>query len=270
MKQVSIYIPAFNAEKHVAHCIGAILRLTYPVEEIVVVDDGSRDQTAKIAAQMGVTIVRHSHNKGLAAARNTGLNHCGREFVAAVDSDCVVEPSWLEACMANFDDAAVGAVGGMLKERHQSDWYGRWRARHLRQHWGTTKKRNPDFLFGSNLVVRNDALGRVGPYLERYRTNYEDVDICRRLKANGLDLVYEPRAVAWHLRQDSASTLLRTYWNWHFHLHEGMPWRRARFHVSQCMRMITKDAANGDLSLLLMDVLAFVTSIYFDLTASQR
>ena len=70
--QISAVITAYNSETFVAGAISSVLEQTYPVDEIVVVDDGSTDNTAEIAQRFNANLIR-TENQGLSAARNTGL-----------------------------------------------------------------------------------------------------------------------------------------------------------------------------------------------------
>src|SRR5437588_12936852 len=75
---------------------------------------------------------------------------------------------------------------------------------------------NPRLLFGSTMAIRVTAARAVGGWNERFLTNYEDVDICARLKAAGLNLLYSPECRAWHLRRDTLDSVLQTCWKWNY------------------------------------------------------
>lgn len=268
-EKVSLYIPAYNAARYLARCIDALLQQTYPIDEVLVIDDGSGDTTAEIALALGTKVIRHGRNNGLASARNTGIMASRNEFVAAIDSDCVLEPRWLERCMAHFDDPAVAAVGGRLMEQNHSNVLARWRARYLKHHWGDGLKVNPTFLSGSNTVIRKEVLLSVGPYNEKYKTNHEDVEFSRRLRERNHQLIYEPTATAWHIREDTIRTLLKTYWGWHRHLCEENVSRRMRFYLSQSLRMTAQDIITGDVLFAFLDILSFPVSAYFDIVTAR-
>ena len=93
---VSIIIPVFNREKHIRQAIESALAQTYGNKEIIVVDDGSRDGTAKIVKTFGSS-VRYTfrENGGPAAARNTGLGWASGDYIAFLDSDDVWLPDKL-------------------------------------------------------------------------------------------------------------------------------------------------------------------------------
>lgn len=216
MEKVTLYIPCYNAHKYIKECLDAILVQTYPIDEIIVIDDEPTDETALIASDYPVTIIRPQQRQGLAAARNVAFRQARNEFVASLDADCAPQPDWLEKLMQNFTNENIAGVGGKLIERYTDRLPDRWRAVHMKQHWGEERIVNPPFLLGSNNVYRKKAIKAVGYYDEKYKDAYEDVDLCKRLREGGYNLIYEPRAVANHLMKDSLYTLLERAWRWRY------------------------------------------------------
>ncbi|MCM8774227.1 MAG: glycosyltransferase family 2 protein [Candidatus Omnitrophica bacterium] len=211
--KVSLYIPCFNAAQTIRHCLEAVLKQSYPLEEVIVIDDGSTDETARIVSAYPVRLIRHTHNQGLATARNTAIKNIGTEFIAALDADCLPEADWLVQLMKRFSSPKIAGVGGKLLESYSNNVFDFWRAVHMRQHW-EDEDRLPRFLFGSNTVFRKEALLAVGLYNEEFKNNYEDVDICQRLKKDGWFLIYEPKAIVHHLKKDDICSILENYWRW--------------------------------------------------------
>lgn len=213
--KVSVYIPAHNAGEFLARSIESLLAQSLSPDEILVIDDGSRDNSAEIAtAYKGCTLIRHKVNKGLAAARNTAMQAARNDFVASIDADCIAHPSWLSELAKNMDDPKLAGVGGKLTEEIQDSLADRWRAVHMPQEWGDSLLRNPPFLFGSNNLFRKSAVLEAGGYDERMRTNGEDTNLCARLREKGWDLLYDPSARATHLRHDTTLSILDAYWRW--------------------------------------------------------
>jgi len=213
--RVTVYIPAYNASKFLARAIESLLVQTYTADEIIVIDDGSRDETGEIAHRYSqVKVVRHDANRGLGATRNTAVRTAQNEFVASLDADCVAEPEWLAALVVAMADPKVAGVGGKLTEGVQVNVADRWRRAHMPQEWGDSLVRNPKFLFGCNSLLRKSLVLEAGGYDERMRTNGEDTDLSARLRARGWDLLYTPVARATHLRHDSTASILDTYWRW--------------------------------------------------------
>ncbi len=215
MDKVTVYIPAYNAAEFLTHAIEGVLAQTHPADEILVIDDGSQDATAEIAAQYpAVTLLRHDRNRGLSASRNSAFRTAHNEFVASLDADCVPEPNWLARLVPHLRDSEVVGVGGRLIERVQRTLADRWRCAHMRQERGASLVRNPDFLFGCNNLFRKSAVVEIGGYNEAMYTNGEDGDLSRRLRASGWNLVYEPTARVTHLRHDTIRSILDTSWRW--------------------------------------------------------
>lgn len=211
--KIGLYIPCFNAEQYIGEVIEAVLKQSLTPDELLVVDDASTDNTPAIVSHYAVRLIRHTHNRGLAASRNTAIKNMKAEFIASLDADCIPEHNWLKQLMHRFHSSKGAGVGGRLLETYPSTIFDMWRAVHMRQYW-EHKTTHPRFLFGSNTVFRKEAITKVGYYDERFTNNYEDVDICYRLKKKGYTLAYEPKAVAHHLKHDDISSLLNNYWKW--------------------------------------------------------
>ena len=102
--QVSVIIPAYNQAQFLADAIQSVLGQTYRDFEIIVVDDGSQDNTRQVVAQFG-NQVRYfwQENKGLSAARNTALRHAQAEIIALLDSDDMWKPEFLEKMVIHLN-----------------------------------------------------------------------------------------------------------------------------------------------------------------------
>ena len=273
MTRISLYVPCCNAERHLARTIEGALRQAYPPDEILIIDDGCTDRTLEIAARYPVRMVRHGGNKGLAAARNTGLRNSSHELVAALDADCVPEADWLEKLVAVLDDPSVAIAGGMLREGVLVSVADRWRQAHMPQDWGSKRLLNPRFVFGNNVIVRKSVVKEVGWYKEEFRTNGEDSDISRRIRAKGYNTFYEPAARVTHLRQDTVRSVMATFWRWHWTGTDGMKLRsmlgRALYiHLgTNVFEFVKQDLRRRNPSLLGLDLLTLLYLPYFDFRA---
>lgn len=220
---LSVYVPCYNAENYLEKSIQSLLAQTRPPDEILIIDDGSTDRTAEIAAKFPVKLVRHERNKGLAAARNTALRNATHELVGAIDADVYPNKDWLEHLLAHFDDPRVVAAGGRLIEAFRDTPADAWRALQLSQDLGEEKivieGDSHKILGGFGTILRKSAVQELGGYNENYRTNFEDVDLNGRLLRAGHRLIFEPRAVAYHQRRDTIPSVIRTAWNWDFYFH---------------------------------------------------
>lgn len=98
---VSVVIPVFNCEAYIWEAVESVLAQTYPSVDIIVIDDGSNDGSAKVLAGFGDSITYHfQENRGLGAARNSGLDMAQGEYIAFIDSDDRWLPDKIELQMS--------------------------------------------------------------------------------------------------------------------------------------------------------------------------
>ena len=216
---VSLYIPSFNVAQYLDRCIEGVFGQTHRPDEILVVNDGSTDETSAVTARHPeVRIVNHRTNKGLGASRNTGFAEARNELVASLDADCVAAPNWLNILVREItSDPTVAFVGGRLDETVFLNTADRWRQVHMRQHWGDHRLVNPEFMFGNNNLIRKSVVLTAGGYDEKMRTNGEDADMSRNIRKLGHNFVYLPDARVGHLRHDTTSSILTAFWRyWYF------------------------------------------------------
>lgn len=97
---ISVIVPVYNVEKYLKKCVETIQNQTYTELEIILVDDGSQDQSGAICDELGKQderiVVIHQVNSGQASARNAGLKKCKGEYVAFIDSDDTIELTMFE------------------------------------------------------------------------------------------------------------------------------------------------------------------------------
>jgi glycosyltransferase involved in cell wall biosynthesis len=126
MPQISVIVPVFQAEKNLHRCIDSILAQTYSDFELILVDDGSLDNSGKIcddfASKDDRVFVVHKQNAGVSAARNTGLELAQGLYIAFVDSDDYVDARYLEKLIhAEADLAICGSY--IISESHEKSIY---------------------------------------------------------------------------------------------------------------------------------------------------
>lgn len=113
-KEVAVVVPTYNREKTIRRCIDSVLAQTYPVHEIIVVDDGSQDNTIRILEEEykdSVTVIKQSH-KGAQAARNAGIIAAASEYIAFLDSDDEWLPRKIELQMKALETNPAAVVCG--------------------------------------------------------------------------------------------------------------------------------------------------------------
>jgi len=114
MEEVSIIIPVYNVQNYLPQCLDSLVAQSYPNWTAFLVDDGSTDSSGQICdAYAGADSrfrVIHKENGGAASAKNAGLDHAVGAFVAFVDSDDYVEPTWLSTLIHTAQDSGADVV----------------------------------------------------------------------------------------------------------------------------------------------------------------
>ncbi len=125
MSLLSVIVPVYNAEKTIEKCIGSILYQTYGQLEIIMIDDGSSDQSYKICKAFAdrdnrITLLRNKH-LGVTATRKAGVAMASGEYTAFVDSDDWIDPYYFERLMDDIEDADVVIAQYYIMEQNEQN-----------------------------------------------------------------------------------------------------------------------------------------------------
>lgn len=162
--RISVIIPAYNEEKVIANTIEALLETKYPNKEIIFVDDGSKDNTLRIATQYKDQIkILHKENGGKATALNYGIQYSTGEIIVIVDADTIIGRNSLKEIVKGFEvNENVAAVAGNIKVRNKMNWITKMQA--LEYITGIQIVRRAFDVFGSITIVP----GALGAFKKSY------------------------------------------------------------------------------------------------------
>jgi GT2 family glycosyltransferase len=206
--RVSVVVCTHNGAATLDDCLDGLSKLEYPDYEVIVVDDGSTDSSAQIAARRNVRLIR-TENRGLASARNSGMNAARGEIIAYIDDDARPEPHWLDYLVAEFarsDHCAVGGPNiaprgdGLVADCVANSPGG---PVHV-----LLSDAEAEHIPGCNMAIRTQALRAIGGFDPQFVAAGDDVDVCWRLAQQGWTIGFAPAAFVWHHRRNS----LRAYW----------------------------------------------------------
>jgi cellulose synthase/poly-beta-1,6-N-acetylglucosamine synthase-like glycosyltransferase len=221
---VSVIVPAFNEARVINATIGSLLAQSYPGPlEIVVVDDGSPDDTAGVArAAFGAhpqVAIHRKPNGGKASALNYGIAHARGEIVVGLDADTVFPPTTLAALIAPLRDPAVAAVAGNAKVGNRVNLVTRWQA--LEYVTSQNLDRRALSLFNAITVVpgavgawRKSVVESLGGFSND--TLAEDQDLTIAVRRAGHVIAYADQAVAYTEAPDTLRALARQRFRWSF------------------------------------------------------
>jgi GT2 family glycosyltransferase len=209
LPKISVVVCSYNGAATLDGCLRSLMELDYPDHEVILVDDGSTDETPEIAARYPQVVYHRQPNLGLSAARNAGARLVTGEVVAYTDSDCVADPDWLYYLALAMRDQVVDAIGGPNIPPPDDGWTAQCVAvspggpSHV-----MLDDRRAEHIPGCNMAYRRDQLLALGGFDLQFRQAGDDVDFCWRWLDAGLTIGYAPAALVWHHRRSTVSAYL--------------------------------------------------------------
>ncbi|MBO1337548.1 glycosyltransferase [Streptomyces sp. VRA16 Mangrove soil] len=228
---VSVLVPAYNEAKCIENTVRSLMASEHPVE-IIVIDDGSTDGTARIVENLRLPNVRvvRQHNAGKPAALNRGLANARYDLIVMMDGDTVFEPATVRELVQPFGDPRVGAVAGNAKVGNRDSLIGAWQ--HIEYVMGfNLDRRMYDILRcmptipGAVGAFRRSALERIGGMSDD--TLAEDTDVTMALHRDGWRVVYAEKARAWTEAPESVQQLWSQRYRWSYGTMQAI-WKHRR------------------------------------------
>ncbi len=201
--RVSFVIPALNEARYIDACLTSIGAQMQASDDLLVVDNGSTDDTANIVRQHSRAQIAVVSHVTIAALRNYGAKQTTGDIIAFIDADCTIEPGWRDAVTAILSRENVAATGSAVALPTDAGWISRvwWYRR-------PAEERTAPYLVAANFAVRRDAFIEVGGFREELVTD-EDTEIGTRLTRGGYQIIDSTRIRAIH--HDNPNTLASFY-----------------------------------------------------------
>jgi peptidoglycan-N-acetylglucosamine deacetylase len=243
--RIAVLIPAYNEEKVIVRTIRSVLHSDYENLHVIVIDDGSTDNTFEVARAAylreiaaGRVKVLTKPNGGKAAALNYALDDLEEEFYVGIDADTVIAADAITKLIPHFEDPAVGAVAGNAKVGNRVNLWTRWQA--LEYITSQNFERRALDLFNVVTVVpgaigawRTAPVKKAGCY--PMNTVAEDADLTMNLLEQRFKVVYEDRALAFTEAPIGARGLMRQRFRWSFGILQSVWKHRAAFVRNKAM-----------------------------------
>ena len=206
--RVSVVVASYNGGRTLDQCLRSLTNLNYPDYEVIVVNDGSTDQTREIIARHDVKSI-HVPNGGLSRARNLGIDSASGEIVAFIDSDAYADEEWLYYLVTALEEHDAAGVGGPnLSPPHdpfvaQCVDHAPGNPTHV-----LTDDELAEHIPGCNMAFRKDALIAMNGFDPIHRAAGDDVDVCWKLLAQAKKIAFSPCAIVWHHRRPT----IKAFW----------------------------------------------------------
>jgi GT2 family glycosyltransferase len=207
--RLSVVIPAKDRARELQACLEALFASRHEGFEVVVVDDGSRDETAAVAERRGCRVVRHGACRGAAAARNTGARAARGEILLFLDSDVLVDRGLLAEVDRAFESPATQAVVGLLaKDALHPNFASQYDALYMHyQYW--THAESIAIFYTSCAAIRRALFIEHGGFDENYKgAGIEDMELGQRLVQRGVSLRLDKRLQVSHAHAFTVIELL--------------------------------------------------------------
>ncbi len=209
--KVSVVVACYNGERTLRACLDSLYRLNYPDYEVILVDDGSTDGTARIAeAYPKLRCFRHETNLGLSIARNTGIAAAAGEIVAFTDCDCRADEDWLYYLVGDLVESDFAGIGGPnLLPPEDSPVAAVVMASPGGPAHVMLTDRQAEHIPGCNMAFYKRALNEIGGFDPIFRKAGDDVDLCWRLEQADYKIGFSPSAFVWHYRRPTIKEYLK-------------------------------------------------------------
>lgn len=219
---ISVIVPSYNSEKTIDKTIEALLKQNYPKKnyEIIVVDDGSTDNTERVVKKFEHVKFFKQKHKGPAAARNLGAKISKGNIILFTDADCIPDKNWIKNMVEPFKDKNVAGVSGTYKTSNKDSLLARFIGYDIKfKHEYMKKKKLIDFVgtfsAGYRKLIFKKELG--------FDTSFpmasgEDPELSYRIAKN-YKIIFQPSAFVWHPHPDNLIFFLkqkfwRVYWRY--------------------------------------------------------
>ncbi len=243
--RVAVLIPAYNEESVIVRTVRSVLNSDYKNLHVIVIDNGSLDRTAEVAAAAyaqeiaaGRVQVLTKRNAGKAAALNYALDRIHEEIYVGIDADTVIAADAISRLIPHFEDPKIGAIAGNAKVGNRVNLWTRWQA--LEYITSQNFERRALDLFHVITVVpgaigawRTAPVKAAGGY--PLNTVAEDADLTMGLLEAGWKVDYEDRALAFTEAPIDAKGLMRQRFRWSFGTLQAVWKHRAAFVRNKAM-----------------------------------
>ena len=223
---LSVIIPVHNSAAHLKRCLDHVALSLYTDYELIVVDDGSTDDSPQVAEQYGCKLVRCRTNGGPAAARNRGIQEASGQILYFFDCDVCVRPDTLgrvaECFAAHPETEAV--IGSYDEEPGEPDFLSQYR--NLFHHWIHQGGSEDATTFWSGCgAIRKSVLVEYGGFNEEYRRpSIEDIELGYRMRSDGRRMRLDKQLRVKHMKHWTFWQILRTDV-----FDRGIPWTELMF-----------------------------------------
>lgn len=230
--KISIILLNWNGKKDTLECLSSLQKLTYPNFEILIVDNGSTDDSVAAFQKEhpSLPIIQTFSNLGYAGGNNAGIDHAlkrGADYILLLNNDTIVAPDLLTRFLEAANKQPKGGIfGGKILSYKEPKFVD-----HIGGSWNpliaefvsigkgesasiSQEMQKVDYVSGCALFIKREVIEKIGKLDPRFFLMWEETDLCYRAKAHGFEIWSAPNALVWHKISASFSgkALMHYYW----------------------------------------------------------
>ena len=225
-KKTAIILLNWNSFECTMDCIESLKAISNDDYDIILVDNNSEDHSGDklAAANLDLIYLKLSDNRGFTGGNNAGISYSlshNYQYTLLLNNDTFVETDFLDVLVSYLDEnQGTGAIQPKIYFNHNrkllwngGSWFNPWTGNDYVEGTGKTSSKTsenikqPDWLTGCALLIRNDVIRKIGLLNESLFMYYEDVDYSFRIKKAGYSLIYYPKSVIYHIAGASTRTM---------------------------------------------------------------
>lgn len=214
--RISIIMLNWNSIDDTRECLESLRKVTYPNYDIIVVDNGSEGDDAKLlSSEYGnqAMIISNAENLGFPEGNNVGIRQAlkkGSDYCLLLNNDTIVDPEFLGELVEVVKDPSIGVVGSKIYNYYDSNridstggsawyWLMLFKTKGYEKDVGqfdTVEDR--DYIFANSMLIKREVFEKVGLLDPAFFFGAEEYDFCIRVKRHGYRIVYVPTSKIWH------------------------------------------------------------------------
>jgi glycosyltransferase involved in cell wall biosynthesis len=197
-KRVSVIIPNYNGSATIGKCLDAACASDHGNFEVIVVDDGSTDDSVEIIKKFPCTLIRMNTHSGASKTRNNGAQNSRGKILFFTDADCILQKDTLRIADRTFKNDKNTVIGGSYTRIPYDDtFFSTFQS--IFVNYSETSHENPDYIATHAMVIDADLFRRSGGFPEVFMPIIEDVEFSHRLRRSGCRLAMNPEMLVRHI-----------------------------------------------------------------------
>jgi len=196
--RLSVIIPNHNGSAFVDTCLSTLFRASHQPLEVIVVDDGSTDNSADIISRHPCRLIRLEKQGGTSKARNTGAKNSLGNALFFIDMDCIVQDDTILHAINAYEKNRDVVIGGSYTPTAFDDsFFSTFQSIFI--NYSEFRNSDPDYIAGHAMVIGRDVFEKSGGFPENFGPIIEDVEFSHRLKRSGQRLIMDSAILVSHI-----------------------------------------------------------------------